>query len=228
MRATIEKTYAVIVAGGQGTRFQKSLNNNILANINPQGLPKQFLLLKGKPILMYTLECFYNYSDSIHIILVLPQEQMAYWKSLCDKYQFTIPHQIVAGGKTRTESVANGLQQVPDDSLVAIHDGVRPLLSSELISRLYKQAAQTGCAIPTLPLTDTLRHISGHLIDRNSILRIQTPQVFDSKRIKAAYQTIGNEQFTDDASVYEHAGNQLFFVEGETNNIKITTASTSQ
>jgi len=212
------------VAGGQGTRFQKSLNNNILANINPQGLPKQFLLLKGKPILMRTLGCFYNYSNTIHIILVLPQEQMAYWKSLCDKYQFTIPHQIVAGGKTRTESVANGLQQVPDDSLVAIHDGVRPLLSSELISRLYKQAAQTGCAIPTLPLTDTLRHISGHLIDRNSILRIQTPQVFDSKRIKAAYQTIGNEQFTDDASVYEHAGNQLFFVEGETNNIKITTA----
>ncbi len=173
---------------------------------------------------MHTLQRFYDFSQDIHLVLVLPEDQITYWQSLCQTYHFAVPHAIAKGGNSRSESVRNGLAMVYDDSLVAIHDGVRPLLSTDLIERSFAKAQQSGCSIPTLSLTDTLRHISGKLIDRNSILRIQTPQVFDTNRLKEAYQKIGNQQFTDDASVYEAAGFKLHFIDGEANNIKITTA----
>ena len=173
---------------------------------------------------MHTLQRFYDYSNEVQIILVLPQEHIGYWQSLCERYNFTVPHQTVSGGSTRTESVRNGLAQVPDGTFVAIHDGVRPLVSTALIARLFEQAKKTGCAIPVLPSTDTLRHISGKLLDRNSILRVQTPQVFATRQIKEAYTKTTGQIFTDDASVYENAGYELTFVDGEANNIKITTA----
>ena len=201
---------AIIVAGGKGTRFMSDI-------------PKQFLLLKGKPVLMHTIEHFYEYDAKMQIVLVLPATQIEYWQSLCKKHTFNIPHEIVTGGNTRTESVRNGLQHIPDEGLVAIHDGVRPLVSTALIQHGFEQAAKTGCAIPTLPATDTLRHITGKLIDRSTILLVQTPQVFNTIQLKQAYNKITTTTFTDDATVFEEAGNRLTFIEGERNNLKITT-----
>ena len=215
--------YAIIVAGGKGTRF-----NSVLPN--PDAVPKQFLLLNGMPVLMHTLQRFADYYTSQrlepHIILVLPEAQISYWDKLCKQYDFGVPHTIATGGETRTLSVSNGLQHVPNNALVAIHDGVRPLLTTKLIERCFNEAEQTGCAIPTMPATDTLRLITGKLIDRNSILCVQTPQTFDSTMLKQAYQyaltALSDTIFTDDASVYEALGKKLSFVEGESNNIKIT------
>ena len=205
---------AIIVAGGKGTRFMSDV-------------PKQFLLLNGKPVLMHTIQRFYEYNHDMQIIVVLPAKQTDYWQSLCKKHNFSIPHTVVNGGDTRTESVINGLRHVPDHGWVAVHDGVRPLVTADLIGRCFGQAGKTGCAIPTLPATDTLRHITGRLIDRSSVLMVQTPQVFDSELLKKAYSNISKQSkttaFTDDASVFETAGNSLTFIDGERNNIKITT-----
>ena len=204
------KLYAIIVAGGQGTRFHSDV-------------PKQFLLLDSKPILMHTIEHFYAFNADIRIIVVLPKFQIDYWNQLCTKHHFSVPHTIVAGGSTRTESVMNGLNAIGDTGLVAIHDGVRPLVSPALIAQAFQQAAKTDSAIPTLPSTDTLRHISGKLLDRNSILLVQTPQVFNIEKLKQAYNQIPDKVFTDDASVYESAGYKLSYIEGERTNLKITT-----
>lgn len=215
--------YAIIVAGGKGTRFNSALPT-------PDAVPKQFLQLNGQPVLMHTLQRFADYyiSQSLepHIILVLPQSQIDFWQGLCKRHNFAVPHTIAIGGATRTMSVSNGLQHVPNNALVAIHDGVRPLLTTKLIERCFNEAEQTGCAIPTMPATDTLRLITGKLIDRNSILCVQTPQTFDSTLLKQAYQhaltALSDTIFTDDASVYEAFGKKLSLVEGESNNIKIT------
>ncbi len=216
------KKYVIIVAGGKGTRFSST-------NVTPTSVPKQFLLLNNKPVLMHTIERFHAYlsqdEEAGDTILVLPHNQINYWQQLCSRHSFTIPHLIVAGGETRCQSVENGLNKVPNDALVAVHDGVRPLITTKLIARCFNQTEQTGCAIPTIPATDTLRHITGRLIDRNSILSVQTPQVFDSTKLKDAYNQMITHQtsiFTDDASVYEAAGYKLTFVEGENSNIKIT------
>ena len=203
-----ETTYALIVAGGSGTRMQNTL-------------PKQFLLLGGRPMLMLTLEKF----SATNIILVLPEAHIPYWNSLCSQYGFLVPHKVVCGGDTRSESVMNGLQLVPDDALVAIHDGVRPLLSTRMIEDGFRTAEVEGNAIPVVPLTDSIRIIEPNgskAVDRELYRLVQTPQIFRAEEIKTAYRLCGQTAYTDDASVLEAAGKLLHLYQGEPSNIKIT------
>ena len=204
------KKYALIVAGGIGNR----MNTDI---------PKQFLELSGLPILMHTIQKF---EDCEEIIITLPEEQVNYWYALCDQHDFQIKHQIVNGGPTRFQSVKNGLELVKEDSLVAIHDGVRPFVSKEIISRSFELAEQIGNAITSVPVKDSLRQIAdakNKHVDRGSFRIIQTPQTFLSSLIKKAYETKEQEIFTDDASVLENYGEPINLMEGDYKNIKITT-----
>ena len=201
--------FAIIVAGGVGTRMKSNI-------------PKQFMLLKGKPILMHTIEAFNKYP----ITLVLPENQHDSWRELCLQYSFNIKHDIVSGGATRFQSVSNGLDNIPDQGTVAIHDGVRPLISKSIISESYKLASTHGNAIATVPLKDSIREISIHsnqAVDRSKYRLIQTPQTFDISLIKKAYQTEESPLFTDDASVLESDGHAIHLFEGSVSNIKITT-----
>ena len=208
--------YAIIVAGGKGERMG-------------QQLPKQFLELAGKPILMHTIEKFYNAFPELKIILALPENQFDYWEELCYKYGFTkIPHQIVAGGKTRFDSVKNALKLITENGIVAIHDGVRPLVSATTIKNCFKQAEQSGIAIPVVDVVDSLRFVSkqdntNKAVARSCYKSVQTPQCFTSEIILKAYQQAFDETFTDDASVVEKLGYQINLVEGNIENIKITT-----
>jgi 2-C-methyl-D-erythritol 4-phosphate cytidylyltransferase len=208
--------YAIIVAGGKGERMG-------------QHIPKQFLELAGKPILMHTIEKFYNTFPELKIILALPENQFDYWEEFCYKYRFTkIPHQIVAGGKTRFDSVKNALKLVTDNGIVAIHDGVRPLVSATTIKNCFKQAEQTGTAVPVVDVVDSLRLVSKQDETNKSVTRscyksVQTPQCFKTEIILKAYQQTFDENFTDDASVVEKLGYQIGLVEGNIENIKITT-----
>jgi len=205
--------YAVIVAGGKGSRMR-------------QTIPKQFIEVNGLPILMHTLRAFYRYSEHIKIILVLPENDLAYWKALCEKHQFNVPHFKVIGGKTRSASVQNGLSEISnDEGLVAIHDGVRPLVSQTLISRAFSEAATHGNAIAAVPPKDSIRKITDNTtkaVNRQSFRLVQTPQTFKVKNIKEAYKQAVEEQ-TDDASVAEKAGQTIHLIEGAYENIKITT-----
>ena len=208
------KKYAVIVAGGKGLRMGSEL-------------PKQFLLLRGKPLLMHTLAAFYRADASTELLLVLPVSHRAYWASLCETYGFDVPVRLIDGGETRFHSVKNGLAAVPEGALVAIHDGVRPLVSTDLICRSFVQAAARGGVIPTTPLIDSIRQVvadggSAH-VDRSAYMAVQTPQCFQSTLLKACYEQPYREAFTDDASVYEAAGHRIYCVPGERENIKITT-----
>jgi len=203
--------YALIVAGGNGTRMGTEL-------------PKQFLLLHGKPVLMHTLEVFHKAGASL--ILALPMHQFDYWKQLCATHHFDLPHQLVAGGETRFHSVRNGLTLVPDDGVVAIHDGVRPCISPEIIERTFIGATQKGNAIAAVKLKDSIRVADGednHSVNRDYYWLIQTPQTFVSGLIKLAYDQAGHDQFTDDASVLEASGSAIHLTEGDYRNIKITT-----
>ena len=205
--------YALIVAGGKGLRMGKEL-------------PKQFLLLAGKPILMHTLEQFYHYNVAMKLVLVLPLDHQDYWKELCETYQFTVPHQIATGGETRFHSVRNGLQWVTTKGIVAIHDGVRPFVSQQVIARCFEQAELSGSAIPVLPMIESVREYVGDgsiSVDRTHYCSVQTPQVFDSVQLLKAYELPFSPQFTDDASVLEAAGYSLTLVEGNRENCKITT-----
>ena len=208
--------YAIIVAGGKGERMG-------------QNIPKQFLELAGKPILMHTIEKFYNTFPELKIILALPENQFDFWEELCYKYGFTkIPHQIVAGGKTRFDSVKNALALVKENGIVAIHDGVRPLVSATTIINCFKQAEQTGTAVPVVDVVDSLRFVSkqdntNKAVARSCYKSVQTPQCFTSEIILKAYQQAFDETFTDDASVVEKLGYQINLVEGNIENIKITT-----
>ena len=205
--------YALIVAGGKGLRMGKEL-------------PKQFLLLAGKPILMHTLAQFYHYNAAIKLVLALPLDHQAYWKELCETYQFTVPHQIATGGETRFHSVRNGLQWVTTKGIVAIHDGVRPFVSQQVIARCFEQAELTGSAIPVLQMIESVREYVGDSsisVDRTHYCSVQTPQVFDSVQLLQAYELPFSSQFTDDASVLEAAGYSLTLVEGNRENCKITT-----
>ena len=205
--------YALIVAGGKGLRMGKEL-------------PKQFLLLAGKPILMHTLEQFYHYNAAMKLVLVLPLDHQDYWKELCETYQFTVPHQIATGGETRFHSVRNGLQWVTTKGIVAIHDGVRPFVSQQVIARCFEQAELSGSAIPVLPMIESVREYVGDgsiSVDRTHYCSVQTPQVFDSVQLLQAYELPFSSQFTDDASVLEAAGYSLTLVEGNRENCKITT-----
>lgn len=204
----------IIVAGGSGTRMGA-------------GIPKQFLPLLGKPILIHTIQIFLTLPSITEIILVLPASQIPVWFDLCKKHHFDIKHTIVEGGETRFQSVTNSLRKVSDsEALVAIHDGVRPLVSIEVIERCFQETEKYGNAIPAIKPLETVRFCeeSGTTpVDREKVLLIQTPQVFKSSIIKKCYQTPWQPSFTDDASVVEHAGNQIHIVEGNRENIKITT-----
>jgi 2-C-methyl-D-erythritol 4-phosphate cytidylyltransferase len=188
-------------------------------------IPKQFLLLQGRPLLLLTLERFAAAMPDAIFIIVLPEDQMAYWKELTLKYNCNIQHLTVPGGSTRFESVKNGLKHT-NGGLTAIHDGVRPFPSVQLIKRCFSEAAQFGSAIPVTPLTDTIRMIDSsgitNVVDRTLLRSTQTPQCFGTEMIKAAYEKAGNFSFTDCASVLEHQGEIVHLTEGEVSNIKIT------
>ena len=209
--------YAVIVAGGSGTRMKSHL-------------PKQFLELDGEPILMHTLKAFYAFDDQMKIILCLPALEIQLWEDLCQKHEFSIPHQIVQGGETRYHSVRNGLEAIEgseDYSFVAIHDGVRPLISNWLLEESFEQAGKYGCAIPAVPIKDSLRqvdpHGKNHMVDRSIFRAVQTPQTFSILEIKSAFEMGYDKSFTDDASVFEAYGKEIHLFEGDYHNIKITT-----
>jgi len=205
---------AIIVAGGKGTRMQADI-------------PKQFIEIHGKPVLMHTLEAFHRYDDSIQLILVLPASQLNAWKKLCLKHAFLLPHQIVSGGETRYNSVLNGLSQIKTPALIAVHDGVRPFVSNGTIKRCFDEAEKHGSAIPVIDIVDSIRQIKktgSQSVDRSNYKLVQTPQVFDSEILKKAYEQDFSTLFTDDASVVEALGLKITLVEGNRENIKITTA----
>ena len=209
------KKYALIVAAGSGSRMETAI-------------PKQFLLLQGKPVLMHTLEAFYNYDPEIQIIALLAPEQKDYWHDLCQKHNFRINHLVVDGGATRFHSVKNGLAHVDDEALVAVHDGVRPIVDRELLEVLFLEAEKEKAVYPAVPVVDTLRRWMGNgknkTMDRSKFYLVQTPQVFSSRLLTRAYQTEYSEQYTDDVSVVE--ARRLctpVMVAGKRENIKITT-----
>ena len=204
--------YIIIVAGGKGLRMGTDI-------------PKQFLPIGGKPVLMRTIERFREYSADLQIILVLPKAQQAYWKELCQKHNFTVIYQLADGGETRFHSVQHGLAMIPDDAegVVGVHDGVRPFPSIEVIRRCYDTARTAKAVIPVIPVVETLRHISEGTKPRGDYRLVQTPQCFDIQLLKAANQQAYNDGFTDDASVVEAIGFDITIVEGNRENIKITT-----
>ncbi len=206
------KKFVIIVAGGSGTRMGTEI-------------PKQFLELHGKPVLMHTIQVFYNYDPECELILVLPSSQQEYWAGLCLKHGFSLPHQIVSGGETRFYSVRNGLEQVTGEGIVFIHDGVRPLVRRETIDRCFETAWKNGNAIPVLAVNESLRKLEGGkniAVDRSLYFSIQTPQTFRSEQIREAFRQDFDPAFTDDASVAERAGFSVNLVEGNRENIKIT------
>jgi len=207
------KLYAVIVAGGSGKRMGAEL-------------PKQYLELAGRPVLMHTIERFKAFNESIELITVLPENQLMFWSDLQKKYSFNIPQTIVIGGRARFFSVKSGLKFVDDDSLVAIHDGVRPFVSNDTIRRCFEEAEKMGNAIPVITPSDSLRMMNGEdstPLNRLVIRQIQTPQVFMAKLIKDAYAQEYQQIFTDDATVLENTGAKINLIEGNRENIKITT-----
>lgn len=204
--------FAVIVAGGSGKRMGAEI-------------PKQFLELAGKPVLMHTIERFKSFSSTIEIITVLPENQLRYWIELQKKYFFTLPHTLVKGGSARFFSVRNGLNFVNIPGLVAIHDGVRPLVSIDTIKRCFDTAEKLGNAIPAISPADSLRILTdqGSMpVNRLNVKQIQTPQVFNAALIKKAYLQDYSPEFTDDATVLEKSGEKINLVEGNRENIKIT------
>jgi 2-C-methyl-D-erythritol 4-phosphate cytidylyltransferase len=191
-------------------------------------IPKQFLPIGGKPVLMRTLERFREYSKDIQIILVLPEAQQAYWHQLCQDYHFDVEYTLANGGQTRFHSVQNGLAKVPDDAIgvVGVHDGVRPFPSIEVIRNCYETARTAKAVIPVIPVVETVRHLEGEqskTVPRNDYRLVQTPQTFDIQLLKAANRQPYNDGFTDDASVVESFGYEITLVEGNRENIKITT-----
>ncbi|MBO7724524.1 MAG: 2-C-methyl-D-erythritol 4-phosphate cytidylyltransferase [Paludibacteraceae bacterium] len=208
------KKQVVVVAGGKGLRMNA-------------GIPKQFIEVGGKPILMHTLERFHGFDSQIDIILVLPEEQFGYWKELCKKHNFDVPFRLQCGGKERFDSVKNGLQLVEKNTLVAVHDGVRPFVSCETLSRCFSMAKEKGNAVPVIDMVDSVRRVdssqNSEQEDRGSLKLVQTPQVFLSDVLLSAYAQKFDSKFTDDASVVESIGENINLVEGNRENIKITT-----
>ena len=207
--------YIIIVAGGKGLRMGSDI-------------PKQFLPIGGKPVLMRTLERFRQYSTTLQIILVLPKAQQDYWQKLCKEYAFDIDYQLADGGETRFHSVQNGLAKIPDNAqgVVGVHDGVRPFPSIDVIRNCYETAREKKAVIPVIPVVETVRHLKGDTsvtVPRNDYRLVQTPQTFDIQLLKAANRQPYNDGFTDDASVVEAFGFDITLVEGNRENIKITT-----
>lgn len=207
------KHTALIVAGGKGLRMGSEL-------------PKQFLPIGGKPVLMHTLEAFRRFDPEIDLILVLPEEQQEYWKQLCDRHHFTLRHLIANGGETRFHSVKNGLALVSGGGLVGVHDGVRPFVSQEVIRRCYDKAVTEKAVIPVVDVVETVRQVTesgSRTVNRDDYKLVQTPQVFDSDLLRRAYAQDFMPFFTDDASVVEAMGVPVYLVEGNRENIKLTT-----
>ena len=207
--------YVIIVAGGKGLRMGSDI-------------PKQFLPIGGKPVLMRTLERFREYSTELQIILVLPENQQDYWLQLCQQYHFGVKYQLANGGQTRFHSVQNGLALVPDDAdgVVGVHDGVRPFPSIDVIKNCYEAARTAKAVIPVIPVVETVRHLEGEgsvTVSRGDYRLVQTPQTFDIQLLKAANRQPYHDGFTDDASVVESYGHSITLVEGNRENIKITT-----
>ena len=207
------KKHIIIVAGGKGLRMGGEI-------------PKQFLPICGKPVLMRTLEAFHAYDSAIHIVLVLPVSQQAYWKELCAEYHFALPHDVADGGETRFHSVLNGLAKIEGEGLVGVHDGVRPFVSQEVITRCYEEAAEKKAVIPVIGVVETVRHLvddESVTVPRDQYKLVQTPQVFDLALLRKAYHQEYTDMFTDDASVVEALGEKVHLVEGNRENIKLTT-----
>lgn len=210
------KKYVVIVAGGKGTRMRTDL-------------PKQFLSIHNRPVLMRTIDRFCEYDATCEPVVVLPLDQMNYWQELCAAHHFERKHHLVAGGNTRFHSVHNALNSLPDDenALVAIHDGVRPFVSVEVITRCFDAASQHLAALPVTDMIESVRQITGEgmsrSVPRNAYVLVQTPQTFNLHLLKQAYQQPYEDRFTDDASVVEALGINPVMVQGNRENIKITT-----
>jgi 2-C-methyl-D-erythritol 4-phosphate cytidylyltransferase len=203
--------YAIIVAGGSGSRMGSTL-------------PKQFMLLKGKPLLWFTINAFIEAYDDVQIILVLPEAYLDNGTRIAKEFPYN-RIRITTGGQTRFHSVKNGLRLVDNHSIVFVHDGVRCLVTPELIRRCGTAAIENGNAVPAIPASDTIRietQSGNEFIDRNKAYLIQTPQTFFSNVIKNAFEQEYVDSFTDEASVVEKTGEKIFLVEGEQNNIKIT------
>jgi len=202
--------FALIVAGGSGQRMNSEI-------------PKQFIPIAGLPILMHTIQKFYNFDHSISILLVLPKSQFLYWDELCELYRFKIKIKLVEGGITRFQSVKKGLNAIDSDGIVAIHDGVRPFVTNEIIKNNFYEAQKNGAALTVVDLKDSIRN-EQKALNRNDYKLVQTPQTFNISEIKNAYSFPEKELFTDDASVFESAGGKIYLVNGNYKNIKITTS----
>ncbi|MBQ2043352.1 MAG: 2-C-methyl-D-erythritol 4-phosphate cytidylyltransferase [Bacteroidaceae bacterium] len=207
--------YAILVAGGKGLRMGSDI-------------PKQFLPLRGRPVLMHTIDVFRRTYPDIHIILVLPREQQDYWRQLCGQHDYDVELCVADGGETRFHSVHNGLSLIPDDArgVVGVHDGVRPFVSPETIRRCFEAAEEFGAVVPVVPVVETVRQVladgSSMTVDRNAYRLVQTPQTFDIQLLKKAYGQPFDPFFTDDASVVEAMGHPIKLVEGNNDNIKLT------
>ena len=210
--------YAIIVAGGKGLRMGTDI-------------PKQFLPINGLPVLMHTIKRFREYDNSLNIILVLPKEQHEYWHELCKNYHFTAAYAVADGGETRFHSVKNGLAVIPDDAegIVGMHDGVRPFPSVEVIRNCFETARTAKAVVPVVSIVETLIHIDGQggseTVPRDDYRLVQTPQTFDIQLLKRAYRQDYQDSFTDDASVVDNIGHAITLIEGNRENIKITTPS---
>jgi 2-C-methyl-D-erythritol 4-phosphate cytidylyltransferase len=206
------KKFAIIVAGGTGTRMKGEV-------------PKQFMLLNGKPVILHSIEAFYTYDPSIQIILVIHPDYLSYWKQMIIEFKISISFQLVGGGKTRFDSVENGLKLIRDEGFVAVHDAARPVITADFILMLFSAASTYGSAIPAVKISDTIRVIDGdisHQADRTFLRAIQTPQVFKVSELQRAYAQPYQPNFTDDGSVMEAAGFPIHLSEGRPGNIKIT------
>lgn len=205
--------YAIIVAGGSGSRMQATI-------------PKQFLLLNGLPVLMHTIQAFFQSKSQPQIILALPADAVSYWEELCKQYNFDTPHKVVSGGKTRFHSVKNGLDMITDaDAVIAVHDAVRPLIGTQIIDNAYKQAAKHGNAVVSVKSRDSVRQVKNEIsasLIRDEIYLVQTPQTFQFLQLKKAYEQPYDSKFTDDASVVEETGVAIKLIDGDYRNIKIT------
>jgi 2-C-methyl-D-erythritol 4-phosphate cytidylyltransferase len=207
------KRFVIIVAGGSGQRMGSSV-------------PKQFLKINNDIILMRSIRAFYEYDSSIEIIVALPENQISQWEDLCKEYKFTVNHTIVKGGHTRYHSVKNALDKTGNSGIIAVHDGVRPLVSQTTIDMVFEIASINENAIPYIDIVDSVRLVdsgSNKPVDRNKYKLIQTPQAFDCRIIKKAYEQEWEEFFTDDASIVEKSGIEINLVPGNIENIKITT-----
>jgi len=217
------KRTVIILGGGKGVRMGGDL-------------PKQFIPLQGKPVLMHTIDVFYRWDPTIDLVLVISEEYASYWEMLCKELNFTVPHRTVYGGETRFHSVRNGLQSLrhceersnPDtiQDLIAVHDGVRPFVAPEVITTCFEMAESYGAAIPVIPMIDTVRVTNGdanRAFDRTRLRVVQTPQAFHADILLKAYEQPYDKLFTDDASLVEASGHPIYLIEGNHENIKITT-----